>query len=67
VYFNCVQRCQGFVTVVSSGCGLVVSPMIGRRLGSPLREQQLMTRILGSMWALVSPSDSILVSLPLCF
>jgi hypothetical protein len=23
-------------------------------------------RILGSMWALVSPSDSILVSLPLC-
>jgi hypothetical protein len=39
VYFICVQRCQGFVTVVASGCGPVVNPMIGRRLGSPSREQ----------------------------
>jgi hypothetical protein len=43
VFFNGVQRCQGFVTAVESGCGLVVSPMIGRRLGSPFREQQPMT------------------------
>jgi hypothetical protein len=40
VYFNCVQRCQGFVTAMASGCGPVVSPMIGKRLGSPPREQQ---------------------------
>jgi hypothetical protein len=40
VFFNCVQRCQGFVTAVASGCGPVVSPMFGRRLGSPPREQQ---------------------------
>jgi hypothetical protein len=40
VYFNCVQRCQGFVTAMASGCGPVVNPMIGRRLGSPPREQQ---------------------------
>jgi hypothetical protein len=24
VYFNCVQRCQGFVTAMVSGCGPVV-------------------------------------------
>jgi hypothetical protein len=40
VYFNCVQRCQGFVTAMASGCGPVVNPMIERRLGSPPREQQ---------------------------
>jgi hypothetical protein len=40
VYFNCVQRCQGFVTVMASGCGPVVSPMIGRRRGIPPREQR---------------------------
>jgi hypothetical protein len=40
VYFNCVQRCQGFVTAVASGCDTVVSLMIGKRLGSPAREQQ---------------------------
>jgi hypothetical protein len=38
--FNCVQRYQGFVTAVASGCGPVMSLRIGRRLGSPLREQQ---------------------------
>jgi hypothetical protein len=38
--FNCVQRCQGFVIVVPSGCGLVASPKSGKRLGSPHREQQ---------------------------
>jgi hypothetical protein len=40
VDFNCVQKCQGFVTVVAGGCGPVVSPMTGRRLGSPPHEQQ---------------------------
>jgi hypothetical protein len=40
VYFNCVQRCQGFVTAVASGCGPVASPRSGKRLGSPPREQQ---------------------------
>jgi hypothetical protein len=39
VDFNCVQKCQSIVTVVASGCGSVVSPRIGRRLGSPPREQ----------------------------
>jgi hypothetical protein len=39
VFFICVQRCQGFVTVVVSGCGPVVSPMIGKGLGCPPREQ----------------------------
>jgi hypothetical protein len=28
------------VTAVASGCAPVVSPMIGKRLGSPPREQQ---------------------------
>jgi hypothetical protein len=40
VFFNCVQRCQSFVTVVVSGCGPVVSLKFGRRLGSPPHEQQ---------------------------
>jgi hypothetical protein len=31
------------VTAVVSGCGPVVSPMSGRRLGSPPHEQQLRT------------------------
>jgi hypothetical protein len=35
-----VQRCQGFVTAVVSVCGPVVSPMLGKRLGSPPHEQQ---------------------------
>jgi hypothetical protein len=28
------------VTAVASGCGPMASPMFGKRLGSPLREQQ---------------------------
>jgi hypothetical protein len=40
VFFNCVQSCQGFVTAVASRCGPVVSPMFGKRFGSPPREQQ---------------------------
>jgi hypothetical protein len=40
VFFNCVQRCQGFVTAMASECDPVVSPMFGRRLGSPPLEQQ---------------------------
>jgi hypothetical protein len=43
MFFNCVQRCQGFVTAVANGCGLVVSPMIGMRLGSLPHEQQSRT------------------------
>jgi hypothetical protein len=38
--FNCVQRCQDFVTSVALGCGPIVSPRIGRRLESPPHEQQ---------------------------
>jgi hypothetical protein len=43
MFFICVQRWQGFVTAVASGCDPVVSPMFGKRLGSPPREQQLKT------------------------
>jgi hypothetical protein len=35
-----VQRCPSIVTAVPSGCGPVVSLRIGRRRGSPPREQQ---------------------------
>jgi hypothetical protein len=31
------------MTAVASGCGPVVSPMFGKRLGSPPHEQQLRT------------------------
>jgi hypothetical protein len=40
VLFNCVQRCQGFVTTVVSGCGPVASPRSGKKLGSLPHEQQ---------------------------
>jgi hypothetical protein len=40
VFFNGVQRCQGFVTVVAVGCGPMVSLRSGRRLGSSPHEQQ---------------------------
>jgi hypothetical protein len=43
VFFNCVQRCHGFVITVTSGCVPVVSPIFGKRHGSPPREQQPMT------------------------
>jgi hypothetical protein len=43
VDFNCVQRCQIIVTVMASGCDPVVRPKIGRRLGSPPREEQSRT------------------------
>jgi hypothetical protein len=36
--FNCVQRCLSIVTAVASGCGPVVSPRTGNRLGSPPHE-----------------------------
>jgi hypothetical protein len=38
-----VQRCQDFVTAVASWCGPVASPRSGKRLESPLREQQSRT------------------------
>jgi hypothetical protein len=59
VYFNCVQRYQGFVTVVVVGCGPMANLKFGRRLGSPPREQQPRTSHLRAMRALVSSSDSI--------
>jgi hypothetical protein len=34
------------MTVVASGCGPVVSPMFGKRLGSTPHEQQLRTSYL---------------------
>jgi hypothetical protein len=40
VYFNSVQRCQSIMTVVTIGCGPMTTPRIGRRHGSPPREQQ---------------------------
>jgi hypothetical protein len=40
VYSICVQRCQGIVVAVATGCGPIASPRFGRRLGSPPREQQ---------------------------
>jgi hypothetical protein len=40
MYFNCVQRCQDIVTDVTVRCGTMTSLRIGRRLGSPPREQQ---------------------------
>jgi hypothetical protein len=40
VYFNYVQRCQGFVTTVPVGCGPTASTTIGKRLGSPPHEPQ---------------------------
>jgi hypothetical protein len=43
VDFNCVQRCQDFVTPVAVGCGPITSSRIGRRLVSMPREQQPMT------------------------
>jgi hypothetical protein len=62
-----VQRCLSIAIVVANGCGPVVSLSIGRRLGSLPREQQPRLHIVGLMRSLVSPSASILVSLPLCF
>jgi hypothetical protein len=63
----CVQRCPSIVTAVASGCGPVVSPRTGKSLGSLAHEQQLWTSHYRADAGLVSPSDSILVSLPLCF
>jgi hypothetical protein len=40
VDFNCVQRCQGIVTVVAIECGPMMSPRIRSRLRSLPREQQ---------------------------
>jgi hypothetical protein len=59
VFFNDVQRCQDFVTVVASGCGPMVSSMFGRRLGSPPVSSSREFRILGPMRAFVSSSGSI--------
>jgi hypothetical protein len=55
------------VTAMAVGCGPTTSPRIGKRLGSTPREPQPKTSYLRANVGLVSPSDSILVSLPLCF
>jgi hypothetical protein len=63
-----VQRCPSTMATVANGCGPVVSPRTGRRLGSPPHEQQPTTlHHRAEAGALVWLSDSILVSLPLCF
>jgi hypothetical protein len=67
VDLNCVQRCQSIVTAVASGCGPVVSPRIGGDLGAHPVSSSRGLHIIGPMRALVSPSDTILVSLLLCF
>jgi hypothetical protein len=54
------------VTAVISGCDLVASPRSGKRHGARPVSSSRGLRILGPMRALVSPSVSILVSLPLC-
>jgi hypothetical protein len=41
--FNCVQRCQGFVTTVAVRCAPTARLRIGKRLESPPREQQMRT------------------------
>jgi hypothetical protein len=65
--FICVERCQNIVTTVTIG----VAQWRVRGLGGDLEARPVSSsrglRILGSMRALVSPSDSILVSLLLCF
>jgi hypothetical protein len=38
--FNCVQRCQGIVTVVAVGCGTMMNLRSGKRHGSLPHEQQ---------------------------
>jgi hypothetical protein len=54
------------MTAVAVGCGPMANPNFGRRLGSPPHEQQSRTSHLRADAGLVSPSDSILVSLLLC-
>jgi hypothetical protein len=54
------------VTVVISGCDLVASLRSGKRLGARPVSSSRGLRILGPMRALVSPSVSILILLPLC-
>jgi hypothetical protein len=54
------------VTAVTVGCGPAASPSIGKRLGSLPREQPSRTSHLRADAVLISPSGSILVSLPLC-
>jgi hypothetical protein len=67
VYLICVQRCRSIVTVVTVGCGPMASRGLGGDMGArPVSISQEL-HILGPMRALVSPSGSILVSLPLCF
>jgi hypothetical protein len=40
VNLNDVQRCQSIVTAVANKCAPMTSPMCGRRIRSPSRDQQ---------------------------
>jgi hypothetical protein len=62
-----VQICLSIVTVVASGCGPVMSPRTGRRLGSLRREQPPRTSHHRVDAGLELTSDFILVSFSLCF
>jgi hypothetical protein len=55
------------VTAVAIECGPMTSPRIGGDLGARPMSSSRGLHILGPMGALVPPSDSILVSLPLYF
>jgi hypothetical protein len=55
------------VTAVISGCDPVVTPGLGGDLRARPVSSSRGLHILGPMRAFVSPSDSILVSLPLYF
>jgi hypothetical protein len=62
-----MQTCLSIMTVMANGCGPVVSLRTERRHGSPPHEQQPRTLHPRTDASLVSPSDSILILLPLCF
>jgi hypothetical protein len=62
-----VHKFLSIATAATNECGPVASPRIGKKLRSPPMNNSRGLRIIGPMRALVSPSDSILVSLPLYF
>ncbi len=65
--FNCVQKWSSIVTAMASGCGPVVSLMIGRILESLPHEQRLRTSHHRADAGPCIDECFILVSLPLCF
>jgi hypothetical protein len=67
VYLICVQRCQGIATAVAIGCAQWRARGLGGDLGARPVSSSRGLRILGLMQTLVSPSDNILILLPLYF